>query len=506
MSKVSIRSVLISLIVGFTVIITGGALALYGLAGGSLPVLLFHLVLLLLVIGSLGLVTYLFRSRLRSMAETILNYHMQLQPDTELNTSINRTEDVSRLLSDFLSHHSSLIYESSRTRIEVLNRLNLYHESVVGLVRKLETTLAMTENIRGKYNANMENIEEMNIAASEAWKNIEEIHNNANVFKKSIGNINESIKELGQKVTSTADKAKLGETSLNQSLNSILQIEQNTSRVNDFLAFINDISDKTTLLSLNASIEAARAGTAGRGFAVVAEEVSKLADKTAESVKTINSLMETSNQAVSAGVNTVNQVESVFKEIIDNINFMREFFLTTIKTLDEQVKTAGQLFDHLGRLSDVTIDLKGSARDQRNHYGDLKGALDDLEKDYRNIYTQFRDLSTDENGMDGDAPTAGDTGDDADTGTSVPEPVEGDAIEVADDLSAAAAPPTPAPTPTPAPAPAPTPAAAPPAAPSNASSAGAGGAPPPRPAAATSAVPIAPDDDQIFIADEVSDL
>ena len=324
------------------------------------------------------------------------NYYQQLNPNAKIPEKMHEINAIADMMQEYMQYHSSIIHDTSMARVNVLNQLNLYHDNVVGLVEKLEGTLATADKINKKYNENFENIEEMNISASKAWNNIEEIHNNANVFKKSIAAINESVKELGEKVNLTSDKASNGETSLNQSLNSILQIEENTTKVSDFLEFINDISDKTTLLALNASIEAARAGQAGKGFAVVAEEVSKLADKTAESVKVINQLMNTTNEAVAAGVRTVNEVESIFKEIIDYINYMNTHFVTIIGTLDTQVKNAAMIFDHLNELSDVTIDLKGSAKEQKVLYNDLKKELDTLQAEYGAIHKQFRTLSNNE--------------------------------------------------------------------------------------------------------------
>ncbi len=73
---------------------------------------------------------------------------------------------------------------------------------------------------------------------------------------------------------------------------------QSVAKINELTSAIIEISDQTSLLSLNASIEAARAGEAGKGFAVVASEISNLAQRSLDTVKDINIIIEEVNEAV----------------------------------------------------------------------------------------------------------------------------------------------------------------------------------------------------------------
>lgn len=73
---------------------------------------------------------------------------------------------------------------------------------------------------------------------------------------------------------------------------------KSVAKINELTKAIVEVSDQTSLLSLNASIEAARAGEAGRGFSVVASEISKLANRSLETVKDINEIIKEVNLAV----------------------------------------------------------------------------------------------------------------------------------------------------------------------------------------------------------------
>lgn len=94
------------------------------------------------------------------------------------------------------------------------------------------------------------------------------------------------------------------------------EISKKSEDISEIIEVINDIADQTNLLSLNASIEASRAGDFGRGFGVVASEIGKLALQCAEAVKDTERLVKDSIKAVAQGNIKVEESLKLMQEIV----------------------------------------------------------------------------------------------------------------------------------------------------------------------------------------------
>lgn len=145
----------------------------------------------------------------------------------------------------------------------------------------------------------------------------------------------QNTKEADVLARQTKDGANKGNIEMQKMLESMVELKKSSSEISKIIKVIDEIAFQTNILSLNAAVEAARAGDAGKGFAVVAEEVRNLAQRSAQAAKDTAVIIE-SNIALSEKSLSVSElVSSSLVEINDNANKVSEL-LSEISTASQE--------------------------------------------------------------------------------------------------------------------------------------------------------------------------
>ncbi|MTI57637.1 methyl-accepting chemotaxis protein [Geosporobacter ferrireducens] len=136
-----------------------------------------------------------------------------------------------------------------------------------------------------------ESISQISEMMSDVDNKLSEINNFSKHLAATSLNTNQIVIDGTERVNHMEKQIDIINTAVTDSLTTVQELDKSMDDINHFLSGINQIAEQTNLLALNAAIEAARAGESGKGFAVVAEEVRKLAEQSSNTVKEIDKII-----------------------------------------------------------------------------------------------------------------------------------------------------------------------------------------------------------------------
>lgn len=193
----------------------------------------------------------------------------------------------------------------------------------------------------------------------------------------TVSQLNESLHNVHDQINDSAEKAARarsmteetvasmneGSEKMSKMLDAMNEINTTSSQIANIIKTIQDISFQTNILSLNASIEAARAGAAGKGFAVVAGEVGSLANKTAQAAKSTTGLIETSLRAVEHGTVIANETAEMLGMIVGKAGESAKVVEEIADASTKQADSIKHVLEGMNSISSAVNQISVSARE-----------------------------------------------------------------------------------------------------------------------------------------------
>ena len=264
----------------------------------------------------------------------------------------------------------------------------------------------ITDETKNNTNMVMEAIHNIALGATdqagstqEAVNEVENLATSLNETKQHVDNINEMSDNTGklseqgkQMVNLLIDKSGLTMDKSKTTMQVMDEVMTSIDKINYISDVIADITSQTNLLSLNASIEAARAGDAGRGFAVVADEIRQLADQSRKSTDEIKSIinevvaratqaeqaMKENNDLITEQQNAINDTQKLFEKISDSINELIRG-LSEVAGLNERMESNKEaVVGEMTSIASVSEESAAAAEEVNASVDQVNNTMEDI--------------------------------------------------------------------------------------------------------------------------------
>ena len=304
--------------------------------------------------------------------------------DGDLTVNATVTEDITGAIADSVNFAidqlRQLVQAINDTASNVAQSSEKTQLTATELAEASEQQAQKIAGVSAAITDMVNSIKQVSVSATEsasvADRSVAIAHNGAQVVQRSI----DGMKTIREQIQETSKRIKrLGESS---------------QEIGDIVGLINDIAEQTNVLALNAAIQASMAGEAGRGFAVVADEVQRLAERSANATKQIETLVKTiqadTNEAVMSMESTTTEVVqgarlatdagAALKEVQTVSNSLADLIQRISNEAQRQASSAGQISQNMEVIQQITSKTTAGTRTTADSVGQLNQMAASLQK------------------------------------------------------------------------------------------------------------------------------
>jgi len=339
--------------------------------------------------------------------------------ETDINTLKLFADQVALAITriNLLNGIDTLTRELEKTSTELLKNRESYYRHVLNLQAAVDSLAENTANIASASESVMASVDETSSSAGEISIAIEQVSKNLDFLAESVDKsvsamdqINVSLKNVEQNATfshetssqvkAQADKSSIVveetiaalaeiQNSVDLSYQGIKRLSENSCRIEGIVKVINDITKRTNLLALNASIIAAQAGEYGKSFGVVADEIRNLSLQTGHSTGEINGIIDeimtesrlaaesvtATKELVQQGVRLGEETGKALRVILDSSQRAMEMTEKIKLTTAEQTTSARLVAQSIEDVSEMTAQIFRASKEQSNATKSIDAAI-----------------------------------------------------------------------------------------------------------------------------------
>ncbi len=197
-------------------------------------------------------------------------------------------------------------------------------------------------------------------------------------YLSGLQSITESARNAGTLATRSKEQTRLSGERFEEMIGGMETIREASGAIGEITRMINDISEQTNLLSLNASIEAARAGQHGKGFAVVAEEIGKLADRSIAEAKSIQQHVQATVDSIEKETSIIHNSSKIISDIGLAVDDVSRAIAAIIELCVSQEKLAGEIHENMSSVYRESSEISTATNEQRKTMYEVSGSVEHM--------------------------------------------------------------------------------------------------------------------------------
>lgn len=279
----------------------------------------------------------------------------------------------------------------------------------IGAVHEISGSMAASiQEITKGIIAQAESVNQINQMMKEADNKIYELKNFSDQLEEVSAKASHVVLEGSEKINTMDKQMNIINQAVSKSYTTVQELNSNMDDINNFLSGITQIAGQTNLLALNAAIEAARAGESGKGFAVVAEEVRKLAEQSANTVRQINKIINHIKDKTKNVLDEVNRGQIATRDgemVVKNVNKNFEMIQVSFKDIDRCIADEiSRIVNIAGLFSSINLETESIASISEEHSAstqELMATTEEHNANIESIYNLMQDIKCSSDNLDG---------------------------------------------------------------------------------------------------------